>query len=50
MAQIFVLNHILIKEVFSKEFFELFKKYFKKMSDSSKKVNQINFYDILDIF
>jgi len=40
MIQIFVLNHILIKEVFSKEYFDIFKKYFHKMSDSSKKVNR----------
>jgi hypothetical protein len=45
MVQIFVLNHVLIQEVFSKEYFEIFKKYFHKMSQSSKKVKFILLID-----
>jgi hypothetical protein len=41
MLQVFILNHICNKEIFSEKFFEIFKKYFHKMNEKSKSVNNL---------
>ncbi len=38
MLQVFILNFICIKDIFSKESFHIFKGYLKKMNDKTKKV------------
>lgn len=37
MIQVFILNYICCKEIFGKEYFNIFKSYIKKMSEKTKK-------------
>jgi hypothetical protein len=39
MLQVFILNHVCNKEIFSQKYFEIFKNYFQKMNEKSKNVN-----------
>ncbi len=38
MLQVFILNYICIRDIFPKEYFNIFKNYLKKMNDKTKKV------------
>lgn len=38
MLQVFILNYILVKEIFSKDYFDIFKNYFKDMNEKTKTV------------